>query len=217
MIKLNGSGSQQAAISKCIRRLGTLSLPVKHVPLTKEIVTVIRWLILAINSVLGDDMDGDYTHIAAFVSHAITQDQLILRGLTVVPTASSSNDIEEDEEGGNLRMLDHHVSMETDDGVYAGMFLFLLNYLNRVMDNWNASQSGNDSSSNLVVHNKEDADTAPTAVSTAGATVIPSVVGCLTCLILMIERSCAFSSKQPSMTPADPASVPPGRYFDSRP
>ena len=193
LIRLSRNGSQHDAISRCIRRLGSLSLPVKHVPLTKEIVTVIRWLILAINNSVPEVFtDEDFTRIATFVTHAVAQDQLILRGLTVVPTTSPSMDNE-------------NLSMETDDGVFAGVFVFLLNHLHRIMDSWNtpqgSSQDGPDNS-NLVVQN-------PPEVAAAAATV-SAVVACLHCLILMVERSCAFSSKQPSLTPADPASVPPG-------
>jgi hypothetical protein len=186
------TASQQIVLSRCISQLGSLSLPVKHVPLTKEIVNCIRWLIRAFTSDVHEaDKDEDYTNIATFVTHAISQDQLVLRGLTIVSTASSSIDMDDD------------LSMETDDGVFAGVFVFLLNYLHRTMDRWsisqNTSQSGMDSGGTLVV-----------PYHTISKATVSAVVACLHCLILMVERSCAFSSRQPSMTPADPASVPPG-------
>ena len=186
--------SQHVALSRCISRLGSLSLPAKQVPLTKEIVTTIRWLIRAITSDVHEaDKDEDYTHIAFFVTHAIAQDQLVLRGITPLSTASSSID-----------MMEEELSMDTDDDVFAGMFVFLLNYLHRTMNRWsisqNTSQSGIDSSA-LVMHHH-----------TTSAATVSAVVACLHCSILMVERSCAFSSKQPSMTPADPASVPPGNH-----
>ena len=207
--KTSRSGSQHDAISNSIARLSSLSLPGKHVPLTKEIVTVIRWLILAISSVHEGVKDDDYTHIATFVAHAIAQDQLVLRGLTVVPT----------EQDGNHSSLE--LTMETDDGVFAGVFVFLLNYLQRKMDSWNTQPSTSEDgidSSNLTVPNNNhpnNGDTQSTVSparhrSTHAATAVSAVVACLHCLILMVERSCAFSSRQPSMTPADPASVPPG-------
>ena len=114
-IKDLGAGQQQrrrtASVVAATALLGSLKLPAHSVmALGKEALSVLRLLIAAD---CPDRPDDDYAHIAAFVSHALQQEQLVLRAIAADNAA--------------------YLGPESEDGVFAGAFATLLGYILRVV------------------------------------------------------------------------------------
>jgi hypothetical protein len=99
-----------SALSTSMALLGSLRLPVHSAAaLGKEVVSVIRHLVTIDRP---DRPDSEYGHMAAFVLHAMQQEQLALRA---VATGTAP------------------LGLESEDGVVAGAFTTLMGYLLRVV------------------------------------------------------------------------------------
>ena len=127
----SAAGEQQkrksAALSTSMALLGSLKLPMHSVlALGKEVVSLIRLLVTIDRP---DRPESEYGHMAAFVLHAMQQEQLVLRG---VATGTAS------------------LGLESEDGVVAGAFTTLMGYLLRVvsaLERSGGNSSGSSSSS----------------------------------------------------------------------